>query len=109
MNTFYSVLGNTIYLDIEVVNHSGAYLDLTGSDLSFFATSTDGSVIISKIEGDGVSVTDDEGLVTVKLDAEDTSNLTRPTNLYWDLVMINPLDEVYTVARGRLALSLPVI
>jgi hypothetical protein len=83
-------------------------LVLAGSDLTFTAVSKDGSLAIIKTDGDGISLDAEVGRLLVTLDEEDTAAILRPKNLLWDLTVTDVLGDTRELARGKIALRLPI-
>jgi hypothetical protein len=106
---YHSVIGNTIEIDVDIVNSVGEPVTLTGSEFTFTASTHNGDFSIVKTEISGIEI---DALITgrlrVTIDPADTSTLLVPRNLVWDIMMTDLNSDVRRVARGRIALSLPV-
>lgn len=101
--------GNTIEFDVDVFNSEDEAVVLTGSQIDFTASTIDGEFTIHKTELSGIEISGDvPGRMTVTIDSDDTSDLTAPRNFLWDIELTDPFGFVRTVAKGMIALSLPV-
>lgn len=108
MSTINHTAGDTIEIDVDIVNRDGEPVVLDGSEFTFTGRTSDG-VVILKTELDGITINEDVvGRVGITLDPEDTDAFTAPRNILWDLQMIDVFGAVRTVAKGRIAISLQV-
>jgi hypothetical protein len=96
---------------ITVLDEAGDPLALTGATLRFTAkrraTDPDADLVISKTTGAGITHDADQvgagkGKATIALVPGDTSALTGPTVLVWDLQLQDASTLVQTVASGSL-------
>lgn len=91
------------------VTLDGAAVDVTGASVRFTAkrlpTDADGSAVITRTVGSGVTLTDPtNGVITVVLDPDDTDALEVPVTLLWDL-QVTSGGLPRTVAHGTLAIA----
>jgi hypothetical protein len=91
----------------------GAVHSLSGIQaLSFTAKNnkSDTTAVISKSLGSGLTVTDAaNGIAVLTIDPADTSSLTcDPDVLWWDLIVKDATDAVYTLNSGRMIIAAPV-
>lgn len=78
-------------------------LDLAGLDLTF--TATRGDIVITKIIGDGITVTDEPGgLASVTIAPADTQDFEERIELTWDLQVADG-EDIVTPLEGRLVVT----
>jgi len=99
--------GDSASWRFTVTDADGAAVNLTNADLRFTAKSSasdaDVDAIIAKTDGAGITVTDAAGgVLAVTLSPGDTSALTVPQTLVWDLQVTDALGAVQTLAYGAL-------
>lgn len=87
---------------------TGDPVDLTGAAIRFTAkrknTDDDDDAVIVHTVSDGISVTDDvNGIFQLRLETDDTDDLTKATTLLWD-VQITSGGQPLTVAFGELVI-----
>ena len=101
------VAGDTLPLEIAVLNEDLEPVNLTGSILSFYTAFTNGDSWIFKDSYSGIT-TDDAvgGIVTVTIPSSETALILRPRAIVWELVMKDPFDLIHTVARGKFRIAI---
>jgi hypothetical protein len=103
--------GDTAAWDFTVTEPDGTAVDLTDADGIRFtakdrASDADVDARIAKTLGDGVTVTNAAaGVVRVQLATDDTSALSAPLSLAFDLQLADAVGGVYTVAAGKLEIK----
>lgn len=103
--------GDTAAWDFTITQPDGTAVDLTYAvQIRFTAkdrpSDADGAARIAKTLTDGVSVTDaTNGQVRVQLAEDDTSALSVPLRLSWDLQLADDASGIYTVAAGHLSIK----
>jgi len=98
--------GDTTTFDVTLTDGAGDPLDLTDLDLTFTASHAD--LVITKVIGDGITVTDlSGGLASVELVPDDTADVEERMVLAWDLQVTDGVD-VFTPLSGRLEISMDV-
>lgn len=103
--------GDTAAWDFTVTEPDGTAVDLTGASGIRFtakdrASDADADAVITRTVGDGVTVTNAAGgIVRVQLEAADTSALSAPLSLVYDLQLADASGGIYTVAAGRLEIK----
>lgn len=103
--------GDRATFDLAITDlDTGDPVDLTAMTLRFTAkrrlTDLDVDAVISKTEGDGITVGADPtlGLATLVIDAADTEDIDAPRTLRWDVQVETDAGDVRTPLRGRLAI-----
>ena len=100
--------GDTQTFDVLVTNlDDGTPVDITSSALRFTAKyrASDGddeAIIIKTSEYGGINLGYGEGEATITIEPEDTEDLTKRTELLWDLQLTDVGGAVKTAAAGRL-------
>ncbi len=100
------VRGDDQTWSFTVKDSAGVVVDITGTDLRFEAKAdvSDAAATIEATTGGGeITLTDPtNGVCQVHLAPADTSGLTKTVRLRYDLQLRDTVNEVHTVARGRL-------
>lgn len=103
--------GDTAAWDFTVTEPDGTAVDLTDAEGIRFtakdrASDLDADARIAKAIGSGVTVTDAPGgVVRVQLSTSDTSSLSVPLSLAFDLQLADSVGGIYTVAAGMLTIK----
>lgn len=103
--------GDTAAWDFTITTPTGTAVDLSNAtEIRFTAkqrpSDADVDAVIAKTLGDGVTVTDAAGgVLRVQLAEDDTSALSVPLSLAWDVQLADDADGVYTVASGALSIK----
>jgi len=98
--------GDTTTFDVTLTDGDDAPLDLNGLDLTF--TASHPNLVITKVIGDGITVTDESGgLASVEFVPDDTADLEERMVFAWDLQVTDGVD-VYTPLSGSLLVDMDV-
>ncbi len=103
--------GSTIEMNLVVKNQAGVVLTPLALTAAWFTLKTskelaDSSASLTKSIGTGITVTDPgtPGGLNVKLAPADTASLT-PGVYYWDVKILEPDGDAWSVADGTLILE----
>jgi len=100
--------GDTHHLDITVRDADGALMDLTGATIEWGLYDQDGTVLVSKSTGSGITLTDPvNGVFRVTISPADTESL---GGIYRHEAQVTDLaDQVATVTRGRATIKPDIV
>jgi len=112
VNRLSMMRGDDRDLTVTLTTGDGTPIDLDDvADIAFSARTTyDDTVVIAKVLGDGIEVTDGpSGVCVVHVDPDDTADMAASRVLVWDVQITADYDgAVLTVARGWLYVALDV-
>lgn len=106
--------GDRAVFTLVLNDTSGTPIDLEDHTVMFMAKErlldTDDDAVISKIEGDGIDISEspDTGEIALILEPEDTEGLVDASRLVWDVQIDDGFGDVQTPLSGTLVIKADV-
>lgn len=101
--TLSGIRGDTLELVVEVTLKGAAYQITTDQITLTIRTETDGEVLAKLTRGDGIDILDAAlGKILATLSPEITSTFPVKTKLPFDVEVVTPANQTYTVVLGTI-------